>query len=242
MSGPQETPGSKMQYLIKRKASTSREELIAHWFANHMPGVIDRNSRNRDAGQPSATHYVATLFDTEDDTPQSWDGVAQLWYEEPLPRPAQASAVEPYDTFQEKVEPYWPWATKEYVAIGGALPLDPLTLNAPFPCTRSGFYKRTSLVAAKPGADIDAMFVHWRDIHLPNVRKSMEAVGGFRYVVSLSLEMEHAPYAGTAELYFRDTAGWAAFQDAYTLDGFEQYVDDEASQRFASGTEMVGVE
>lgn len=242
MSQPQATPGAKMQYLIKRKPTTTREELIAHWFANHMPGVIDRNTRNRDGGKPHATHYVATLFDPEDGNPMGWDGVAQLWYAEPLPRPAQASAVEPYDTFQEKVEPYWPWATQEYVAIDGALPLSPLTLNAPFPCTRSGFYKRTSLVAAKPGTDIEAMHAHWLDIHLPNVQKTMAAVGGFRYVVSLSLEREHAPYAGTAELYFRDAAGWAAFQDAYTLDGFEQFVDDAATQRFASGTEMVGVE
>ena len=30
------TPGAKMMYLIKRKPETSREELVAHWFANHM--------------------------------------------------------------------------------------------------------------------------------------------------------------------------------------------------------------
>ena len=65
MTRPQETPGAKMQYLIRRKATTSREELIAHWFANHMPGVIARMGENRDAGTPHATHYVASLFDPD---------------------------------------------------------------------------------------------------------------------------------------------------------------------------------
>jgi len=242
MTRPKETPGAKMQYLIKRKATTSREELIAHWFANHMPGVIARMDENRDAGKPHATHYTATLFDPENGAPQAWDGVAQLWYAEALPMPKQASAVVPYDTFQEKVEPYWPWATREYVAIDGALPLEPLTLNAPFPCTRSGFYKQTSLVAAKPGTDIGAMFDHWLDIHLPNVQRTMAGVGGFRYVVSLSMDLETAPYAGMAELYFTDSGGRAAFWKNYELDGFERFIDDSATRRFQSGTEMVGIE
>ncbi len=242
MARPPQTPGAKMQYLIKRKASTSREELIAHWYANHMPGVIARMEEDRNAGKPHATHYVVTLFDPEDRTPQIWDGVAQLWYAEALPMPKQASAVEPYDTFQEKVEPYWPWATREYVAIDGALPLEPLTLNAPFPCTRSGFHKRTSLVAAKPGTDIDAMFAHWLDVHLPNVVETMQAVGGFRYVVSLSMDLKSAPYAGMAELYFTDPVGADAFWKAYELDGFERFIDNDATRRFQSGTEMVGIE
>ena len=232
MTRPKATPGAKMQYLIKRKASASREELIAHWFANHMPGVIARNAENQIAGKPHATHYMATLFDPEDVAGQIWDGVAQLWYAEALPMPKQASATAPYDTFQEKVEPYWPWATREYVAIDGALPLAPLTLNAPFPCTRSGFHKRTSLVAAKPGADIDALFGHWLDIHLPNVQRTMAGVGGFRYVVSLSMDLETAPFAGMAELYFADPAGWAAFQENYEPDGFERFIDDSATRRF----------
>ena len=33
--------GYKMQYLIKRRDTTGREELVAHWFANHMPNVIE---------------------------------------------------------------------------------------------------------------------------------------------------------------------------------------------------------
>ena len=118
MARPQPTDGARMVYLIKRKTETTREELIAHWFANHMPGVIARNDRNRASGAAYAYHYVATLFDPVPEQNLEWDGMAQLWYSAPLPRPSQASAVEPYDTFQEKVEPYWPWATREYVIIG----------------------------------------------------------------------------------------------------------------------------
>ncbi|MBT6431208.1 MAG: hypothetical protein HOK30_26315, partial [Rhodospirillaceae bacterium] len=42
-SRPSQTPGAKMMFPIKRRATTSREELIAHWFANHMPDVIAAN-------------------------------------------------------------------------------------------------------------------------------------------------------------------------------------------------------
>lgn len=239
---PAQTPGAKMLYLIRRRADTSRAELIAHWFANHMPGVIERNEKNRDAGTLHASHYVATLFDPVPGEPPSWDGVAQLWYEKPLPRPAQASGVDPYDTFQQKVEPYWPWATREWVAVDGKLPLQPNTLNAAFPCTRSGFCKQTSLVTIKPGVDANTFVDHWLGVHLPNVRDTMVKVGGFRYVVSLSIDMEHAPYAGMPELYFPDAAARDAFWEELKPDGFHEMVDPDRSVRFVSDTEMVGIE
>ncbi|OUX24817.1 MAG: hypothetical protein CBE16_12780 [Rhodospirillaceae bacterium TMED256] len=239
---PTPMPGAKMVYLIKRKPTTTREELIAHWFANHMVGVIDRNERQRAAGKPHAKHYVATLFDPPPEKPSNWDGMAHLWYSAPLPRPEVASAVEPYDTFQEKVEPYWPWANREYIVLDGALPLAPLTLNPPFPCTRSGFFKVTFLVALQEGADRDALFDHWLDVHVPNVRTTLEKVGGFRYVVSHSMEPETEPYAGMAELYFSDASAWAAYQKHIRPDGMEQWVDYDAMAIFHSGTEMVGIE
>ena len=37
----QPTDGAKMMFLIRRKPETSREELLVHWFKNHMPEVID---------------------------------------------------------------------------------------------------------------------------------------------------------------------------------------------------------
>lgn len=231
-----------MQYLIRRRATTSREELIAHWFANHMPGVIARNEESRTAGKPHASRYVASLFDAGGDAPAAWDGVAQLWYAEPLPVPDEARGARPADTFHEKVEPYWPWATHEWVFVDGKLPLDVPTLNAPFPCTRSGFLKQVSLVAAKPGADLGAMFDHWLDTHAPNVQETMARVGGFRYAVSLSIDPERAPYAGMAELYFPDAAAQAAFWNAIEPDGFQAWLDTGATLRFRCGTEMVGIE
>jgi len=238
---PPMTPGAKMQYLIRRRPTTSREELIAHWFANHMPGVLQRNEDNRAAGRPHARRYVASLFDQEGVAPSAWDGVAQLWYDAPLPHPAEASGVRPVDTFQQKVEPYWPWATREWVVVDGALPLEPPTLNAPFPCTRSGFLKQISLVPLKEGAAAEALFDHWLDVHAPNVEKTMRKVGGFRYAVSLSLDMAHAPYAGMAELYFPDAEAQAAFWRELEPDGFREFADFEKTLRFRCGTEMVGI-
>lgn len=238
---PPQTPGVKIQYLIRRRTTTSRDELIAHWFANHMPSVIARNEANRTTEDPAASHYVASLFQAED-AAQGWDGVAQLWYDAPLPYPTQASGVVPADTFHEKVEPYWPWNTHEWVVLDGALPLEVPTLNAPFPCTRSGFLKQISLVAAKPGVDVGAMFDHWLDVHIPNVRETMRKVGGFRYVVSLSTDLDRAPYAGMAELYFPDLHAQAAFWDAIESDGFEAWADASATVRVRCDTEMVGIE
>ena len=240
-SRPLATPAAKMMYLIKRKATTAREELIAHWFANHMPGVIAGQEKSRAAGKNHAARYVATLFDPKPGKKLDWDGVAQLWYERALPRPQSAHGVEPIDTFQEKTEPYLPWATREYVVLDGALPLAPPTLNPPFPCTRSGFLKITFLVGTVPDADCGALFDHWLDVHLPNVRQTMQAVGGFRYVVSHSLEPEAEPYAGMAELYFPDASGWARYREKIRPDGMERWVDAGATLVFQSGTEMVGI-
>ena len=234
--------GFKIQYLIKRRDSTSREELIAHWYANHMPGVISRNHKNRMEQKPFADRYLVTLFDTTLSPPGKWDGVAQLWYDEAPPRQTQASGIVPQDSFHEKVEPYWPWTTEEWVALAGELPLSPLTLNAPFPCTRSGFVKQTSLVAAKPNVEVADLFDHWLTVHLPNVRDTLVEVGGLRYAVSLSVDANAAPYAGMAELYFPNRAAQAGFWQLLKPDGFQKLVDPGKTVRFLSGTELVGIE
>ena len=56
---PTATPGAKMMYLIKRRATTTREELIAHWFANHMPDVIARAEQAAAAGKQNS--FPATI-------------------------------------------------------------------------------------------------------------------------------------------------------------------------------------
>lgn len=72
------TQTTKIQYLIKCRPATFREELVAPWFANHMPGVIigqvDRSAQN----MPDAYRDIATLFDAYGQRVHPWDGVAQL--------------------------------------------------------------------------------------------------------------------------------------------------------------------
>ena len=236
------THGAKMQFLIRRNTHSSREQLIAHWFAHHMPRVIARNEASEAAGEAHFSRYLVTLFDAQTDERNVWDGVAQLWLDEPMARPAHASGTVPADSFHEKAEPYWPWATEEWVFVDGLLPVEPLTLDAPYPCSRSGFVKQTSLVAARQEVDIDAMFSHWLEVHAPNVVRCMEEVGGIRYMVSLSTDLAHAPYAGMAELYFPDELARQAFWDIIEPDGFQDYADPETTRRFVASTEFIGRE
>jgi hypothetical protein len=237
------TAGAKMMYLIKRRPTTSREELVAHWFANHMPGVIQGQKDLEAAGRPSARRYIATLFDANAEGGHPWDGVAQLWFERPLPKPKSPLGSKPRDTFQQKAEPYDSWATTEYVVIDGSehLPVEPLTLNAPYPCTRSGFFKLTFLVKAKEGAEFGPFFEHWLRVHVPNVKSTMEKVDGFRYVVSHSIEPQSELYAGMAELYFRDKSGWSGYREAIRPDGMEQWVDPGGTLALRASTEMIGL-
>ena len=64
---PIPTPGAKMMYLIRRRPTTSREELVAHWYANHMPLVIAAQKRQADAGKLHATRYIVRQGDCEDE-------------------------------------------------------------------------------------------------------------------------------------------------------------------------------
>lgn len=242
-SAPVATPGAKMMYLIKGRAESTREELVAHWFANHMPGVIANQARSQAAGRVAAQRYIATLFDPGRDGSYVWDGVAQLWFARALPRPKAPHGSPPADSFQEHAMPYVPWATQEYVVIDGSehLPIKALTLNDPYPCTRSGFFKVTFLVKAKPDADYAAFFDHWLTVHVPNVAQTMNAVNGFRYVVSHSLEPQAEPYAGMAELYFHDPSGWRDYKQTITPDGMEQWGDDNGTLVLRSRTEMIGI-
>ena len=239
MDGVTQTPGAKMMFLIRRRPSASREELIAHWFANHMPGVIERQQSSAAAGKPAARRYIATVFDPDPQGTSHWDGVAQLWFDEPLPQPPEPHGTRPADSFQEMAEPYLPWATTEYVVLDGGLPVVPLTLNAPFPCTRSGFCKITFLVVAKADVDYPAFYRHWLEVHVPNVLATMQQTGGFRYVVSHSQQPQKSEYAGMAELYFPDQDSWQAFLAALPSDGIDRYIERLEIRR--SGTEMIGI-
>jgi len=233
--------GAKIIYLIRRKQTTSREEIIAHWFANHMPSVIKNQHDSAAKGRRHATKYIATLFDADRNGEHPWDGMAQLWFDAPLRMPKIPHGTTPTDTFQEKAEPYVPWMTTEYVVMDGDLPVQPLTLNDPFPCTRSGFYKISFLVKAKDGTDYAAFFAHWLGLHVPNVRSTMLKVGGFRYCVSHSINPQSEPYAGLAELYFADESGWESYKKVIQPDGMEEWVDGSGGLVLPARTEMIGI-
>lgn len=238
---PTPSPLAKMMYLIKRRATTSREELIANWFANHMPDVIAGQQAQAERGRLHARRYIATVYDPAPDGRQAWDGVAQLWWDEALPQPAEPHGTEPRDTFQQKAEPYVPWATTEYVVVDGDIPVTPNTLNDAFPCTRSGFLKVTALIAAKPDTDPDKLFAHWLGPHAENVAAVMRQVGGYRYVISLSDDPAGERYAGMAELYFPDREALRRHRDTMQPDGLDDHVDRSASETLLATTEMVGI-
>lgn len=238
-TGHTATAGAKMMYLIRRRPAVTREALIAHWFAHHMPQVIERQLLQASAGRLAASRYIATLYDPDPTGTSPWDGVAQLWFPEALPMPRHAHGSTPTDSFQERAEPYLPWATREFVGLDGELTAEPLTLNAPYPTTRSGFHKITFLVVAREGIDYETFFRHWRNVHIDNVIETMGRTAGFRYVISQSLEPEAAPYAGMAELYFADQAGAEAFLSELPDDGINQWI--ERLELRTSGTEMIGI-
>jgi hypothetical protein len=236
-------PDTKMIYLIRRRSTTSREELVAHWFANHMPAVIAGQQDAAAHGKRHASRYYVTLFDADRHGAHPWDGMAQLWWDRALRQPTEPLGATPTDTFQQKVEPHWPWATTEYVILDGSehLPIEPLTLNAPFPCTRSGFYQLCFLVKAKEGTDFDAFFAHWLEVHVPNVKATLERAGGFRYVVSHSMDPAASGYAGLAELFFHDPAGWTRYRELIQPDGMEQWVDRDGTVMLTAGTHLIGL-
>ncbi len=240
-SEPTLTPGAKMIYFIKRRPAVSREELIMHWFANHMPIVIANQHRSAEQNRRHATRYIASLFDADRNGEYPIDGMAQLWWDKPLRMPKVPIGTEPTDTFQQKAEPYLHWATREFVIIDGELPVEPLTLNDPFPTTRTGFYKKVFLVPAKKGTNFDEFFEHWLLTHVPNVYGVMQEVGGFRYCLSHSLDPENDFYAGMAELYFPDVSGWEAYKNSIKPDGMEKWADSENVLVLSSQTEMIGI-
>ena len=187
--------------------------------------------------------YIVTLFDANESCEHAWDGMAQLWWDEPPPTSNAPGGTTPTDTFQQKAEPYVYWATTEYVVIDGSenLKVEPLTLDTPFPCTRSGFYKVSFLVKAKEGSDFEKFYAYWLNTHVPNVKSAMDEVGGLRYVVSHSVDPAAESYAGMAELYFHDETGWSRYREVMKPDGIEEWVDRSESLVLSGKTEMIGI-
>lgn len=231
----------RMNVLIKRRSGVSHQELIMHWFKNHMPRVIEGQTRASESSR--ASKYIAQLFDPELNESLPWDGVAQLWVPS-APKPSTNSlSGTPTDTFQEKSEPYFSWPTHEYVVMDGSDHLDtqPLTLDPAYPMTRSGFFRVNYLVPAQSGVNYEEFYDHWLKVHVPNIKSCMMDSGGYRYVVNHSIYPETAPYAGMAELYFRSKEDWPRYRSLVRADGMERYVDSEKLAVLFGSTEMVGI-
>jgi len=235
------TPGTKMQFLISRRPEATRDELIVNWFANHMTAAAERQRAVAAQNGAEPPRYIATLYNQVPSGEQVWDGVAQIWGDAPFARQAVANGVEPRDTFQQKAMPYVGWPTTEYVVVDGELPVTPNTFNEPFPCTRTGFLKVTTILTAKADADVGALFDHWLNVHAPNVAGVMNQVGATRYVISQSTEPDVDPYVGMAEMYFPDKTALRNYLNMYESDGIEQFVDSDAQLTFRSSTEMIGI-
>lgn len=233
------TPGVKMVYLIARRATSSRDELVAHWFANHMPAVVARQHRARESGHDHAGRYVATLFDPASPAGE-WDGMAQLWFEREPPAPSEPHGTVPADSFQERAQPYVPWATTEHVYLDGEVPVEPLTLNDPFPTTRSGFFKVVLLAANGPDVDRQTFVDYWLDVHAVNATPRLRQVGAIRYTVSTSVHDDEA-YAGMAELTFPDADAWTRYLEERQPDDLNRWMSTGRSLVMHATTEMVGI-
>ena len=231
-----------MNYLIRRRQNVSREELLVHWFANHMPAVIKGQADQKKKGKEHAHKYLATVFEEVDQQfGENWDGVAQLWGDKELPTPDEPRGTYPIDTFQEVAEPYSPWATQEYLVIDGNHAFRELTLNDAFPTTSSEFFKATFLVSAKKGIDYDQLFQHWLGAHAANAKSVLEKTGGFRYVIGLSTQPKTSKYVGMAELYFSRPDQFLDFNKSLEPDGMEKWIDAEKMSVLVSTTKMIGI-
>lgn len=204
--------GIKMIFPVRRQTTISRTEFIASWFAHHMPYTI-KAMGDRGWG------YIGTVFNAADQVSDTaWDGIAQMFLNEPLHNPCGGFGMVPADSFHERaVEPYFGWPTKEFIILSGSndLQVHPLTLDAPFPCSRSGFFKVVMFTPANPQVDPQLLETHWRQTRAPQMQGTMEATKGFRYVVSIGQNQthrgHHREYAAMEELYFNDEADWHNF-------------------------------
>lgn len=91
-----------MVYLIRRRKNVSRDELVMHWFKNHMPAVIESNMRASGKNRAGANRYIAQLFSSKPTERPVWDGLAQLWFHEPHPPMKHPAGVPQPIPFKKK--------------------------------------------------------------------------------------------------------------------------------------------
>ena len=231
------TAGIKMLFPVKRKIGVSHEEFIAYWFAHHMPVTIEMMG-DRGWG------YIGTVFKAAQDGNHVWDGMAQMFLDQPLANTSEGFGAKPVDSFHDRaVQPYFGWATREFVILDGSekLPVQPLTLGSPFPTSRSGFFKVVNFVPTPADRDHQTFQSDWLSSRIDWVTQAMGQTDGFRYVVSLSLDPDAAIHAGLEELYFPNRAQWLRFQEIVSAHDSARWTLDGNVQTLFSDTEFVAI-
>lgn len=210
----------KLVFLVKRAAAVAHDDLVRHWREVHLPGV---------AAQMKPDHYSVTLFEQRDETP--FDGMATLCFADAergrhLTGDGTPQAVRD-DGFADLVQrPYTVLECEERVIVAGPRP--------------EGALKLTALVRPKAGADRDALYQHWLNVHAPNVAAGLEATeGALRYVLSLATQGASEPeLAGLAELWYESAGASRAHAEKLADDGFGRYAEPAG---LLVGREIVGV-
>ena len=105
----------------------------------------------------------------------------------------------------------------------------------------TAFRRVCTVASANDGAFFERFYGHWLNTHVPNVKSVMDEVGGFRYVVSNSIDHLTEPYAGLAELHFHDDAGWSRNREVIKLEGMEERVDRGGTLVLDGRTDMIGL-
>lgn len=194
----------KIMYPLRRRDEVTHDDLVTCWRDVHMPGVV---------AHIRPEHYTVTLFQDPGQRvapEERYDGMAQLWFDDPergrQMQGRSTPAVVANDGFADLVvSPAVRLDCTEHVIVDGAR-------------EEAGF-KMVALVSARPGVDLDRLRHHWLDVHAPNVASNLVASGGLRYVVNIADQgRSDKPYAGAAELWYRDKAAWKAH--AVSDDGF----------------------
>jgi hypothetical protein len=230
---------TKMLFLIRHRAHTTRDALVAQWFKNHMPNVIAAQSVAKARGFNHATRYWATLF--QETGERSWDGVAQLWFQAPMPYPDEPFGTQPSDSFQEHAEPYHAWETKETVLFDHLPFAQGLTLNEPYPTTRTSIHRITLLIPTESGSIDLSTLNHWLGHETGPFQDQAEAAGCLRCAVSLSTEIDRDPYLGAIEFYFAAADDW----QNYSADVGDAFIQSlllaEGTEIYFSDTELIGI-
>lgn len=239
MMSQQATVNTKMLFLIRRREHATRDALIAHWYKNHMPAVIAAQSSAKSRGFNHATRYWATLF--QDDPKSRWDGVAQLWFESPMPYPQMPFGTQPSDSFQEHAAPYNAWETSETVLFDHLPAPEGLTLNEAYPTTRTRVHRTTVLIPSETERlDLNALN-EWLEQNTSHFGSRAQGSGCLRCAVSLSTEFDRDPYLALIEFYFAAADDWQNYS-ADVGDAFIQaLLVAEETEIYFSDTELIGI-